>query len=118
MATASVPARVIEPRRRGALESVREAWRHRHLVPFFGHPAPFPTGPFVLARATGVPIVRAFCLLRPDRRYAVTVLPPLRVSRGGEAEAARTWVASLEAIVRAHPTQWFNFFDVWRPFGP
>ena len=88
------------------------------LVPFFGHPAPFPTGPFVLARATGVPIVRAFCLLRPDRRYAVTVLPPLRVSRGGEAEAARTWVASLEAIVRAHPTQWFNFFDVWRPFGP
>jgi len=88
------------------------------LVPFFGHPAPFPTGPFVLARATGVPIVRAFCLLRPDRRYAVTVLPPLRVPRGGEGGAVRAWVASLEAIVRAHPTQWFNFFDVWRPFGP
>ena len=36
MATASVPVRVISPRRRGAVESVREAWRHRHLVPFFG----------------------------------------------------------------------------------
>ena len=31
--------------------------------------------------------------------------------------AARTWVALLEGVVREHPTQWFNFFDVWRPFG-
>jgi lauroyl/myristoyl acyltransferase len=88
------------------------------LLPFFGHPAPFPIGPFVLARAAGVPIVRAFCLLEPDDRYRVIVLPPLRVERGGEADAARTWVTSLEGIVREHPTQWFNFFDVWSTFGP
>ena len=24
-------------------------------------------------------------------------------------------VAALECAVRAHPTQWFNFFDVWAP---
>jgi len=24
-------------------------------------------------------------------------------------------VAALEGAVRAHPTQWFNFFDVWAP---
>lgn len=88
------------------------------LVPFFGRPAPFPLGPFVLARAAGVPIVPAFCLLAADDRYAVTVLPPLLVSAGGEEDAARAWVASLEDVVRRHPTQWFNFFDVWDPFVP
>ena len=85
------------------------------LVPFFGSPAPFPLGPFVLARAVGVPMVPAFCVLGADHRYTVKVLPPLWVSRGGEEHAARTWVALLEAVVRERPTQWFNFFDVWSP---
>ncbi|OLE50311.1 MAG: hypothetical protein AUG01_01715 [Candidatus Rokubacteria bacterium 13_1_20CM_2_69_58] len=85
-------------------------------IPFFGHPAPFPLGPFVLARAVGVPLVPAFCLLEPDHRYAVTVGKPLTVARDGEEDAARAWVAVLEAVVREHPTQWFNFFDIWNPF--
>ena len=88
------------------------------LIPFFGRPAPFPLGPFILARAAGVPVVAAFCLLEPDDRYAIRMAPPLEVERGGEAEAARRWVGVLEEIVREHPTQWFNFFDVWNPFGP
>lgn len=87
------------------------------LVPFFGRPAPFPMGPFLLARASGVPVVPAFCLLGSDRRYAVTVLEPLTVTPGGEDDAVRSWVARLEGIVRQHPTQWFNFFDVWDPPG-
>ena len=39
-------------------------------VDFFGAPAAFPLGPFVLARAAGAPLVPAFCVLRDDRRYA------------------------------------------------
>jgi lauroyl/myristoyl acyltransferase len=88
------------------------------LIPFFGRPAPFPLGPFILARAAGVPVVAAFCLLEPDDRYAISMAPPLGVQRGDEPDAARRWVAVLEEIVREHPTQWFNFFDVWHPFGP
>ena len=87
------------------------------LVPFFGRPAPFPLGPFVLARAAGVPVVAAFCLLEPDDRYAIRLAPPVTVERGEEAEAARHWVGLLEDVVREQPTQWFNFFDVWSPFG-
>jgi lauroyl/myristoyl acyltransferase len=87
-------------------------------IPFFGSPAPFPVGPFVLARAVGVPLVPAFCLLDPSHRYTVIVAEPIRVARGGEEDAARAWVAGLERLVREHPTQWFNFFDVWNPFGP
>jgi lauroyl/myristoyl acyltransferase len=86
-------------------------------IPFFGRPAPFPLGPFILARAAGVPVVPAFCLLDGDGRYRVRVEPPITVERGDEERAARTWVTALERVVREHPTQWFNFFDVWRPFA-
>jgi len=87
------------------------------MVPFFGRPAPFPMGPFMLARASRVPIVPAFCVLDSDHRYAVTILEPLVVMPGTEEDAVRAWVARLEDIVRQRPTQWFNFFDVWNPFG-
>ena len=55
--------------------------------------------------------------LAPDRRYAVTILEPLAVTRGGEEDALRAWVAALERVVRERPTQWFNFFDIWSPLG-
>jgi len=86
------------------------------LIPFFGTPAPFPLGPFLLAGAVGVPLVPAFCLLDPDHRYLVKVAEPLEVARGGAEDAARAWVTALEEVVRAHPTQWFNFFDIWSPW--
>jgi len=87
------------------------------LVPFFGAPAPFPLGPFLLAGAVGVPVVPAFCLLDPEHRYLVKVAEPLEVARGGAEDAARRWVAILEETVREHPTQWFNFFDIWSPWS-
>jgi lauroyl/myristoyl acyltransferase len=88
------------------------------MIPFFGRPAPFPLGPFILARAASVPVVAAFCLLEPDDRYAVRLAPPVAVERGAEADVARRWVTVLEDVAREYPTQWFNFFDVWSPFGP
>lgn len=81
---------------------------------FFGVPAPFPLGPFVLARAARAPVLPAFCLLRPDRRYTIVIGKPWMVDAGGEPEALARWVCVLEAMVRRHPTQWFNFYDVWR----
>jgi Kdo2-lipid IVA lauroyltransferase/acyltransferase len=88
------------------------------LIPFFGRPAPFPLGPVILARAAGVPVVAAFCLLEPDDRYTVRIAPAVTVERGQEVDVARRWVAILEEVAREYPTQWFNFFDVWSPFGP
>ena len=78
-------------------------------------PAAFPLGPFVLARAARAPVLPAFGLLRPDRRYTVVIGEPWTVAVGEESEALERWVAVLEAMVRRHPTQWFNFYDVWRP---
>jgi hypothetical protein len=70
-------------------------------------------GPFVLARATGAPVLPAFCVLRPDRRYAITLGEPIRVTAGGERQALARWVVVPEEAIRRHPGPWFNFFDVW-----
>jgi KDO2-lipid IV(A) lauroyltransferase len=85
------------------------------LVDFFGAPAPFPRGPFVLARAAGVPVVPAFCLLDADRRYTVVMAEPIHVAADGDDAALARWVGVLEAMVRRAPEQWFNFYDVWSP---
>jgi lauroyl/myristoyl acyltransferase len=82
-------------------------------VPFFGAPAAFPLGPFVLARASGAPVVPAFCVMTDDARYRVTVEPAIQVRPGGEYQALETTVGALERVVARHPTQWFNFYDVW-----
>ena len=85
------------------------------LVEFFGAPTAFPVGPFVLARATGAPVVPAYCAMRRDHRYEMVVEPAIWVKPGEEAAALAAMVVTLERAVRAHPTQWFNFFDVWSP---
>jgi len=84
-------------------------------VMFFGAPAPFPLGPFVLARAARVPVLPSFCLLAADRRYVVTLGEPIEVEPDAERAALARWVTTLEAAVADHPEQWFNFFDVWSP---
>jgi lauroyl/myristoyl acyltransferase len=82
-------------------------------VDFFGAPAAFPLGPFVLARAAHVPMVPAFCLLGRDLRYTVVIAEPIRVALGEETAALGRWARILETAVRRAPEQWFNFFDVW-----
>jgi KDO2-lipid IV(A) lauroyltransferase len=89
-------------------------------VPFFGAPAPLPSGPVRLALATGAPILPVFVLLAPGERYRLLGLEPLRFAVAAEPPdearlrgAARALMARLEPVIAAHPDQWFNFYDVW-----
>ena len=59
------------------------------------------------------PPAQAGHVFEPDRRYTIAVGEPITVTEGAEIEALATWVKALEAAVRAHPEQWFNFFDAW-----
>jgi KDO2-lipid IV(A) lauroyltransferase len=86
------------------------------LAPFFGEPAAFPLGPFVLARAAGAAIIPAFCAMAPGGRYRLEIDPAIWVKPGEEQAALGSVVAALERVIRAYPTQWFNFFDAWSPF--
>ena len=53
----------------------------------------------------GAPVLPAFRTMARDGRYRVDVGAPIWVKPGEEMAGA----------ARAHPTQWFNFFDVWAP---
>jgi predicted LPLAT superfamily acyltransferase len=48
-----------------------------------------------------------------DGRYRISIEPAIWVGPGAEEAALATAVGALERAIRSHPTQWFNFFDVW-----
>ncbi len=92
------------------------------LVPFFGVPAPFPLGPFVLARLARAPIIPVFVPRLGTRHYAVRMpgrfhLP--REARDGPAfdRVMADVVHVFEDIVREFPQQWFQFAPFWPAGG-
>ena len=88
------------------------------LLPFFGQPAPFPSGPFALARITGAPVVPVFIPRLGRRHYSIHVGDGVHVPREARDGAAldrvmRDVVQQFEAMVRRHPLQWFQFAPFW-----
>ena len=94
-------------------------------VPFLGQAAPLPAGPHLLAAVLGAPVMLAFGIWRGPRHYEVHFEPfAEQVAPGGRAgreaavaESVARYAARLEATCRAHPYNWFNFFDVWAGEG-
>ena len=92
----------------------------RFSCPFFGDPAPFPAGPFMLAAQRTVPIVAVFVMKEGVRRYHVFVrqigekLDEALPSRVRAQAMAQEFAVCLEGVVRQYPTQWFNFYDFWK----
>jgi KDO2-lipid IV(A) lauroyltransferase len=87
------------------------------LLPFFGAPAPFPSGPFVLARLSGVPLMPVFIPRLGTRHYAIRVGAPLAIPRERDPHVQRQVmgqvVQALEDIIREFPSQWFQFSPFW-----
>jgi KDO2-lipid IV(A) lauroyltransferase len=90
----------------------------RVFVPFFKRPTPFLRSPALLARFCGCDILPGFFLRSPDGSYFNIWGEPLRAdpSASPEEDALRIMsrvAADLESVVRANPTQWFNFYRFW-----
>lgn len=106
----------------GLLADRAPAGQRLHLADFLGHPAPLPTGPHLLAAVLGVPVLLAFGIRTGTRRYEIIFREfAERVAPGGRAgrEAAvaasvEAYARELEAMCRAHPTNWFNFYPFWQ----
>ena len=89
---------------------------------FFGKPAKFPAGPFIMAAKFGVPLCIAFAVKTDKHTYQFSVEPPIEVARvRGEAqlekvcqELLQKYVAEVEKMARAYPHQWFNYYDFWK----
>lgn len=88
------------------------------VVPFFGRPTPFLRSPALLARLCGCDVLPGFFLRNPDGSYRNVWGEPLASdpSLSPEEDAFRILsrvAADLEGVVRANPTQWFNFYSYW-----
>lgn len=90
-------------------------------VDFFGKPARFPAGPYVLAAKFGVPLCIVFANKKDANTYHFFSTDPIQVPRARgekEVEAAckmmvERYVAELEKRVKMYPHQWFNYYDFW-----
>lgn len=89
-------------------------------IPFLGAPAAFPVGAYLLAAATGAPIVHAFAVRERLGHYRFLSFPLQHVPRrrGPEQAAlleacARDYAAHLTEVLKRHPFQWYNFYPFW-----
>jgi lauroyl/myristoyl acyltransferase len=102
-----------------AVQGDRPFGAARRRAILFGAPADLPLGPLCLAQASGAPLLLVWLPIRGHGRYRVHLAGPLRVGPGEAALQAAfgDYARRIEAAVAAHPTQWFNFYDVWMPDG-
>jgi KDO2-lipid IV(A) lauroyltransferase len=87
-------------------------------VRFFGEPASFPPGPFMLAARSGALVLPTFFLLTRERRFRVIYEEPMAVDGEGGLEARaraamQRWAEILERRVREAPEQWYCFYPFW-----
>jgi len=91
-------------------------------VPFLGEPAPFPVGPYLLASLAGAPLLHVFSVREPGGHYRFIGFPPEHLTTpahrdrpGFLSDCATRYAQRLEALVRRHPFQWYNFYPFWNP---
>ncbi|MCX0499770.1 glycosyltransferase family 2 protein [Erwinia billingiae] len=87
---------------------------------FFGKPAPFPQGPFVLAAALRCPVLLMFALREEGQLklhcepFADPLLLPRATRQQALQDAVDRYAARLEHHALIAPLDWFNFFDFWQ----
>jgi len=94
------------------------------FVDFFGRSASTATGPAVLARRTGAPIVPMFMVRNPDDTQTIRIHAPIFCQRGADDHAdiltaTAAFTKAIESQIRQDPSQWpWNNWR-WRtqPFG-
>lgn len=86
-------------------------------IDFFGRPAPFQIGPFMLAKLAGVPLWPVYVVRLGRRKYRFLPEPLRHIDRRADHDEVlrvmRDVIGSFEENVRAHPHQWFQFHRVW-----
>lgn len=83
----------------------------------FGSAVRLPSGPFELARLSGAPLVTVFAPRVGTRHYRIHLgglRSVARNARPAEIDACVSGVvAEMEAMIRRHPRQWFQFEPFW-----
>ncbi|MBU3009283.1 hypothetical protein [Cobetia amphilecti] len=120
--TNSVEANTAEGSRPASPASAAASPRVLHCD-FIDQPAPFPQGPFMLAALLRCHVYTLSCIREQGGahpRFRVD-FAPFDDSRAVKRSGREAWIQQamqrharhLEARVKRHPLQWFNFFDFW-----
>lgn len=94
--------------------------RRTVTVPFLGHPAKFPTGPFILAMALQVPVITVQCIAQAGRYhiYFEQLEDGSPCPRKNKQERLnrliRRYVTNLQTHCLQAPWQWYNFYPYWQ----
>jgi lauroyl/myristoyl acyltransferase len=124
MATAFKVRAAVDRGRAVALLVDRAYPEDQVIVPFFGRPTPFLRSPALLARFCDCDVLPGFFLRARDGSYFNVWGAPLRadptLSPQEDAVRMLSRVAlDLEGVIRANPSQWFNFYRFWSdPVSP
>ncbi len=93
--------------------------KHMVSTEFFGRPAYFPTGPYILAHVLQVPVFFVTCTHR-RRVYHLhyeVFAERIELPRTNRAQAMTHYVQKFAALLESHckqaPLQWFNFYPFW-----
>ena len=82
---------------------------------FFGEEAKFPAGPFMIASRLKVPVVFVYVMKEPKLHYHLYARVA-EVKHRDAPELLRTYIKSVESMLKIYPLQWFNYFDFWDEF--
>jgi len=99
-----------------AIQGDRVYQRLTANLPFFGEPAAFPLGPFLLSQASGAPVLPGFVLRQRWLRYRVIMGDPIWPVDGGisaQQDCLKRAVAFLETALQTDYDQWLNFYPFW-----
>ncbi len=90
-------------------------------VQFFGAPARFPAGPFLLAALMKCPVYLTFGLYRRPNQYDLSCEPfadrlhlPRKDRDAALQDFVQRYAERLEHYARSAPYNWFNFYDFWQ----
>lgn len=90
-------------------------------VQFFGAPARFPAGPFLLAALMKCPVYLTFGLYRRPNQYDLSCEPfadrihlPRKDRDAALQDVVQRYAERLEHYARSAPYNWFNFYDFWQ----
>ena len=84
---------------------------------FFGKPAQFPEGPFLLALKLNAPVAFVYAFKEGSQHYHLYSTPIMTYnSREGDTvqRVVTEYSKSMEEMTRAYPEQWFNYYNFWQ----
>ena len=83
---------------------------------FFGTPAKFPLGPFILAAQRDLAVLSIHVMKESVKKYHIFIeqlFSQGNTIRERAANLAQQYASHVESILRKYPEQWFNYYDFW-----